>query len=54
MALPSQPAWFGLAWLGFDNINCFSEKFPKERNVYEVDIFGDLFLPLLVASRRHS
>ena len=20
MALPSQPAWFGLAWLGFDNI----------------------------------
>ena len=21
MALPSQPVWFGLAWLGFDNTN---------------------------------
>ena len=25
MALPSQPAWFGLAWLGFDNISKFRQ-----------------------------
>ena len=34
MALPSQPAWFGLAWLGFDKIEIKACSFFHDVCIY--------------------
>ena len=45
MALPSQPAWFGLAWLGFDNF--LSALYRQIKNIAT----ADLTLSLLLATK---